>query len=249
MKKVIISLLAVLCLCLTPFAAFADNKPTEWTDEERGITFTVPAGWTRVKEAEKDNIIYAFQKDGDENEQFLGYSSIDIYGNSDESVKSAYKRSDINNSIMTKEAFQQKMIGNASESGIENPVVDYATIGKYEYFKLNFTQKLNEKSNVNVVLYARIFNGYAYYFRFQTYKGAPNENDIITIISSVKFADEGNETTTKAPETTTQKAEESSASKKAGKSGLTGAAKGALIGCAAALIGVIVRFILKKKKA
>ena len=234
-----------LCLLLIPFSAFADAEPTEWTDTTANVTFSVPAGWSRVSKAETDSVKYAFQKDGDEKQQFLGYSVIDLYEGRDESFKAAYKRSDVNNSMMTAEEFEKQIIGNADESGIKDPKVESKTVGEYDFFRLTFNQKINDDSSVNVVLYAHIVNGYSVYFRFQTYNGAPDEEDINAVISSVKFADEIKEEKTE-PESSDAKEEKKEKDEK--KSGIAGISRYWIVGGLALLssiLGIIIRKIRK----
>ncbi len=242
MKKITFSLIIALCLLLTPFAAFADAEPKEYTDDTANVTFTVPAGWSRVSQAETDSILYAFQKDGDEKQQFFGYTVADIYDGSSESFKKENDRSSVNNSIMTKEEFEEKMIGKAEDSGIQNPKVESETVGKYDFFRLTFTQKVSEESTVNVVLYAHIVNGYGVYFRFQTYDGAPDEEDIKAVISSVNFADETGENKIE-PKTEAEKTTGTNTEKKSSKSGTS---KRAYLGVGLALLAAILGFIGRK---
>ncbi len=244
MKKVMFSVVLALCLLITPFAAFADAEPTEITDETANVTFTVPSGWSRVSAAETDSIKYAFQKDGDDKQQFLGYSVVDIYEGSDESLKSSYSRSEIDNSIMTAKEFEEKMIGSAADSGITDPKVGSVTVGKYDFFKLTFKQKVSEESTVNVVLYAHIVNGYSVYFRFQTYNGEPDAADIDAVITSVNFADEKEKSETKPSEEAESETKADDNTKK--KSASSRTAKGGIVGGGTAFILAVLGLILRK---
>ena len=238
MKKTVLSILAVILLCLMPFTAFADTEPQEFTDAETNVKFTMPAGWTRVQQAETDGMTYAFQKDDDEN-LFLGYSVRDVYENGGDEFKSKYSRSDIDNSIITKEQLERSVVGDASQTGVSDVKAENVTVGEYDFYKLTFKQDMSG-TNLNIVVYAHIFNGYAVYFRFQSYAEPPTDEVMLPVMESVVFVGE-----TKSNKTQTDTGK---LAKNIGKGALTGAMKGAIIGGAAAIIGLIVGVIRKKAR-
>jgi hypothetical protein len=244
MKKTVVSILLALFI-LSSFSvfAYADEGESTYRDDSLQISFTIPDGWTRYSDVEGGQIKYAFYKDSSEEGTFFVYSVVDLYTTLSAEDRDKHDRSDINNSSITIEQFRQLMQDNLTEEqGITNISMDPATVNGKSYFKMNFNQKYENVDDLEtVVVYAHIYNGYATYYRYETFEDTLDEAEAEAIVSTVVFENEkgSNKTQTTFEKTT----------KEIGKSvGMSALKRGLLFAGGAAILAAFGGIGAKSKK-
>lgn len=195
--------LVCLILCLSAFSAAAGDQATPCKDEETGVSFIVPAGWTRqtislntIKDAINQ---FSFEHDsrtaaGKAQASFVYYST-DCYEKVRDDLPSWYTRSNVNNKIMTVEEFEEFFAGASNSAFYKDVKTVSERIGDYAYFKL--TGRLDTiLASGDLVLYAHINNGYLYFFMAWTSGGKESDSgvsidsELRSIMQTVVFHEE-----------------------------------------------------------
>ena len=246
MKKSIISLfLITVFLSIFTLYTFAEGTATTYRDDYLQISFTIPEGWSRLEEVETGQIKYAFLKDASENGTCFVYSYLDLYSNINDEEKIEVNRKEINNSTVSVEEFRDLMKSELSEDkGITNLSVNPVTVDGKSFFKLVFNQSYDNNETENVVVYCHIYDGYATYYRYETFDSsldeALDEAEAESIVRTVVFENEKGSNKTK---TKSQKTFEA-----AGKSVLKRSIEGGIIGLIVTTAGVFKGVSIKKNK-
>ena len=242
MKKSIISLfLITVFLSIFTLYTFAEGTATTYRDDYLQISFTIPEGWSRLEEVETGQIKYAFLKDASENGTCFVYSYLDLYSNINDEEKIEVNRKEINNSTVSVEEFRDLMKSELSEDkGITNLSVNPVTVDGKSFFKLVFNQSYDNNETENVVVYCHIYDGYATYYRYETFDSSLDEAEAESIVRTVVFENEKGSNKTK---TKSQKTFEA-----AGKSVLKRSIEGGIIGLLVTTAGVFKGVSVKKNK-
>lgn len=242
MKKSIISLfLITVFLSIFTLYTFAEGTATTYRDDYLQISFTIPEGWSRLEEVETGQIKYAFLKDASENGTCFVYSYLDLYSNINDEEKTEVNRKEINNSTVSVEEFRDLMKSELSEEkGITNLSVNPVTVDGKSFFKLVFNQSYDNNETENVVVYCHIYDGYATYYRYETFDSSLDEAEAESIVRTVVFENEKGSNKTK---TKSQKTFEA-----AGKSVLKRSIEGGIIGLIVTTAGVFKGVSIKKNK-
>ena len=242
MKKslsVILTLVLTLCLAASCFCAFAADDHV-CKDEERNVTFTVPADWEDGSEP-GDTVLFSLDRQTENTYENFNYYSMDIYGqalleNSDQLGK--VKREDYDNDILTVEEFEDTIKDAYSSYNVLSCEAEKAKIGSNYYFRANAKIDFGSGKASDIVQFCHIYDGYAYYFTFGS-SDELAEADIQTIMLSVAFNDETGSNRVKTD------------GEKIGENIAKGAGKGILryviIAAAVFVIGIIAGAIKSKK--
>jgi hypothetical protein len=184
--------MAIILLSSFSVFAFAEGSENTYRDDSLGISFTIPDGWTRYEDFTSDSIKYIFVKDSSEAGTYFVYSVFDLYAaNIEGTGNSEISRQDINNSSMTVEEFKKLMSDELKEEdGITNLTVEAAKVANNSFFKLNFNQDDGSGEIETVVVYCHLYDGYATYYRYETYEPVLDEEDAQSIVSTVVFENE-----------------------------------------------------------
>ena len=162
----------------TPVNAF------DYIDPKTQTTFTIPANWVETPlTKQRETIDVKFTSLQDEAMTIL-YGSLDLWANMTADERRGYIRSNIDNSIFTKEDL-------AEFTGLSSNDVNLVTYGKNEYYQTvstSDTQVQGMNFVVTMTQMLAIDNGYIYLFQFN---GANSNNyyaDFERLLSSVVFS-------------------------------------------------------------
>ncbi len=167
-----------------------------YTDDERGVSFTVPANWKEEPLNKERDVLKAKFASTQEQGLLIMYGWLDFYPVIEELGLSAdYPRETVNQDFLTLEDMNL-LVGlskEEAEDGNELSDVTAVTYGGIDYFQV--TQKASAEmygftmSGSMIVLY-HFDHGYLYQFQFPGSEDSPYYEDFIQLVSSVKFSSE-----------------------------------------------------------
>lgn len=154
-----------------------------YTDDESGVTFTVPENWIETPMTEeRETLDVKFTsnlKDG----LTIIFSSQDVYEMGISEAPNIHSRSDVNNSILTKADV-------AEICGCLEQNVSMVSYGGSEYFCAeyeNVESVYGLTINIPMVYLMRLENGWMYTFQYGGEKGSEYFDDFTNLVSSVKY--------------------------------------------------------------
>lgn len=159
---------------------YAEAEPFTYTDDENGLTFTVPAGWEEREAPEGLKLLLASQEEGG---QTISYGSMDLYGQLTDADKKKYDRSDMDNSYYTR-AEAADMLG-AAEDEVEDAVYNGVT-----YFRAQ-RPGTGTASQKDVIQLICIEDGWMHLFTFGGTSDSASYDDFTSLLESAEYTDAG----------------------------------------------------------
>jgi hypothetical protein len=162
-----------------------DNyAPIAYKNDEAGVEFVVPAGW-RDKALMKERITIKVKFVNDKGNTILfGYT--DLYNDLSQEDKVQIKRSDFNNSALSKE----DVIIFLKSDNTEITKIDTEIINNIEYYKLNISTKKQVEGtdyNFNSIIYFFINDGIGYHFQYGGDENDQYYNDFTSMMRTIKY--------------------------------------------------------------
>lgn len=142
-----------------------------YKDKKTGLQLTIPSTWEEYKPSGDDGMnvdTTFFPEDGD---NFVGYVSVDLWGDFSTEEKNKYTRSDVDNNY-----FSKTMMANTFE--VPENMVRMVTYGGKQYYCVDQTWCLR---------LIHIENGYIYMFQYYGAKNDKNYKGFESILQSVKY--------------------------------------------------------------
>ena len=178
-NRIFYGLIVVIALFLSAsLTVFAGYK---YTDTDTGVTFVVPDGWYKAALSQERQIIDVKYRN-DNNATFM-YGKVDIYSSLSEEEKGKYSRSDIDNSLLSKEDV-------AAALGATDSKVSMVTYNGKEYFKVSYnsySELMGTNVYINMVALARVDNGYLFTFQFTGDEYSQDYRDFESLLNSVEY--------------------------------------------------------------
>ena len=169
-----------------------------YTDADSGVTFTVPADWqTEPLSKDREYIDVKFastQEDG----LVIMYGSSDLWSQLSSTERLGLRRSDIDNSILTK-ADVAEMLGTAS-------AVEIKTYNGKDYYFAEVTSNTDAyglSMSISMTNLIRIENGWMYWFQFGGKSDHARFDDFEQLVYSVTYPASETPATTPATEAPT----------------------------------------------
>lgn len=167
-----------------------------YTDENSGVTFTVPANW--VEAPMNQERYYLDAKFTSNLEEGLSifftcedvYASEELWSDLSEAERNALTRSDIDNSIFTKSDIAELF-------GCEADEVSMVFYRGKEYFRVETVSSATTYGidiSVPMTNLVRCENGYIYLFQFNGHEDHPYFGDFEALVSSVEYPADGMQT-------------------------------------------------------
>ena len=160
-----------------------DTEPFVYTDQESGLTFTVPANWKKEAfngDREVLDVKFASTK---ETGYIMLYSSGDLWSELTYAEKIGYTREDVNNSLLSKEDVAQMY-------AVTPDKVSTVYYSGEEYYKCE-AKKTVEVSGVEITVVMTILthidNGWMYAFSFSGTSDKALYSDFESLVKSVKY--------------------------------------------------------------
>lgn len=169
-----------------------DTDPFQYTDNDSGVTFTVPANWQQKAFTEDREIIDVKFVSTKENGCAMIYGSVDMWEAMSAIDRIGYTRSEINNSAFTK-AEVAEIYGTTADE------ISMVTYNGVQYFKGEINTMADAYSidlAVTMTQLVCIENGWMYMFSFNGTSTHKLYSDFEKLINSVKYP-----TASKAEET------------------------------------------------
>lgn len=180
----------------TDETGFTPTKAFDYTDIKTQTTFTVPANWVETPLSEEREAIDVKFTSLEEDGMSILYGSFDIWGEMTASERSEYNRFDINNSIFTKSD-----IADALELSVNDiSTVKYAGNEYYTATITSNTESFGLSFSVTMTHMITVNNGYMYWFQFSGEKSNEFFDDFVSILSSLKYPNQGSEVATETNE-------------------------------------------------
>ena len=179
------AVLIIVCLAvlLMPSAVYA----ADYSDEEAGVEFTVPEGWSEDETFNDEVLKVKYVYDDTKNTPYpenitCGYA--DLWEMASEEDRACFSREDCNNSLFTAEDMGESL----GFSGID---VGEETYGGIQYFvyQMPISVTLNETTiDANLTCMMRIYNGYEYIFQYCCRKGRDDHyGDFEKLVASAEY--------------------------------------------------------------
>ena len=162
------------------------SSPTSsftYKDPNSNTTFTVPENWVEVPMSEERESINAKFTSNLEEGLCIIYASQDIYSELTPSERISISRTDIDNSILTKEDVAEMVSGTAQD-------ISMVSYGGAEYFLAEVTASgtaYGLSVSMPMVCAVHCENGYMYIFQFFAEKSSSYFKDFETMLSSVSY--------------------------------------------------------------
>ncbi len=171
---------------ITPRANLVEFPETKssYTDNEVGVTFTVPAGWREMELMKERKHIKTKYGDKDGNILLFGYT--DGWSSMPESDKQGLKRSDLNNDSLTK----SELLELYGTDNVNETTVEYVTINNIEYFRVTrqFKYEVSETEvNRTMVSHLILNNGILFEFSFVRAIDSTAYKQYDELLSSIKY--------------------------------------------------------------
>lgn len=164
-------------------APVTENTPSFlYTDADSGVSFTVPADWeTEPLSKDREYIDVKFAST-QESGLVMMYGSSDLWSQLSSTERLGLRRSDIDNSILTK-ADVAEMLGSSS-------AVEIKTYNGKDYYFAEITSNTDAygfSMSINMTNVIRIENGWMYWFQFGGKSDNPRFEDFEQMICSVSY--------------------------------------------------------------
>lgn len=148
-----------------------------YTDDDSGVTFTVPANWKEVPMSEDRDFLDAKFVFNQDEAICIFYGSTDLWSQVGTGEQEGYTRADIDNYFFTREDIAESM-------GVPADEVSTATYGGKEYYRAEITSadtSLGIAVSVKLTYLMRLENGYIYQFEF----GAPASHELFPVFEEL----------------------------------------------------------------
>lgn len=160
------------------------NPAFLYTDNDTGITFTVPEGWNKIALTEQRNYVDAkFESTSDPGLVIL-YGSIDFW-----SEMPANERREYSRSVFSSEYFTKQDIAGMFDTS--QCFVNDVIYGGVHYFKINTTEVENVMGlNVSVPMTQlfRAENGWGYIFQFGGDEDSQYYSEFVSLVESADYS-------------------------------------------------------------
>ncbi len=156
-----------------------DTPSFLYTDNETGVTFTVPENWSQEPVSEDKNNIDAKFVYADHTN--MVYTSVDIWSQMPAYEKAGKTRADVDNSYLTK-------LELAEMYDVPFSDISMVTYNGIEFFKYNHstsTAASGLEINVTITQLLRFENGWMYLFQFSGTQDDPLYTDFESLLKSV----------------------------------------------------------------
>lgn len=154
-----------------------------YTDEESGVTFSVPANWIQEELHENREFLDVSFASAKEAGCSIFYGSTDVWEKMPETEKVGHVRSDINNTILTKTDI-------ADMYGVSEDTVMAVTYNGIEYYQCEITQTQDMYDmTFSITMTSAIYidNGWMYTFQFSGTSGSKLFGDFVDMLNSVQY--------------------------------------------------------------
>lgn len=181
MKKTISIFAVFVLLSLFSVQAFAAT----YTDESKGVSFVIPAGWTQQDLSQERSYIDVKYVSSSGLSTFM-FGVYDIWDNMSPVEKAGLSRGKINNSIISAEEIAESL-------GFDSPSISSRKIGEYTYYycEMNMPISVGDYTFPYEIMAAiRLSNGYGYIFQMYYLDGDVSESDFLTFVRSAKYPPE-----------------------------------------------------------
>jgi hypothetical protein len=160
----------------------------EYTDSETQTSFTVPANWSEKEILEDSEFIDVNFGSNKEEGLCILYGSTDAYGKLTDSERAEYSRSDMDNSMLTKDDI-------AEMYEIPTSQIEIVTYGDFEYYKVEMKTQGTENYaifSITTTRMVRVDNGYLYWFQFNGPSDSQYYADFESMLESVRYPQSSN---------------------------------------------------------
>ena len=167
----------------------AESTPSfTYQDEKSGVSFTVPANWSR-SETNQDNqyIDVSFTRNGDSSVMML-YGSVDAWNEMSDRERFGLTRKECNSDAITEAQLEQLTLMSTLSNPSANTSIRKFTYNGLTYFKLTITTELLGASmHATSMIY--LDNGWMYQFQFIGMENNELYADFETLLDSVIYPD------------------------------------------------------------
>jgi len=188
-RSILRMVIAVACICVLvafPVRALAENGSNTYTDEEGGVTFTVPEGWTEAEFTEPRQYLDVKYQNDEDPMQFIMYGSIDIWSEGTVIERAGMSREELNTDYFTK----QDMVDTYADFDLREDQVEEVTYNGHRYYKAVLSAEevvLGIKVSVTFTQLFRAENGWGYYFQFSGDESSRYYSDFERLMESARY--------------------------------------------------------------
>jgi len=193
MKRITVFFVVLALVFALMMPAFATaSERVVYTDEEAGVSFTLPTGWEQKVNDDSEMLQAAFVRKGDENVE-IQYARVDLFEQLSVSGRAGLEREDFDMNIMTKEDF-------AGGYGLPEENIESKTFNGKEYYKIKAdAEHFGYDAPVSIVQYYHFENGWAYFFQTVEYTDDEYRAEVEELLESVEYSGGKGATTTEVP--------------------------------------------------
>ena len=173
-------------------AAFevTQQSQIDYEDKTTGISFTIPKGLKENKELENEQAQLVLES-AHTNFEYCAFTVQDLLEEVPEEEKAYINRSEIDNSVFTRQDIQERMTYNIPASNqVSGMKTTVERIGGYEYYVVSFDQVDQNGDTLKCINYVHFYNGYEIIFHYQTYFAQTSLKSVKEWISTVTIPGE-----------------------------------------------------------
>ncbi len=160
-----------------------EHLPFLYTDESTGVTFTVPKNWNQKEFTKDKEFIDAKFVSTTNSTNTIVYGSEDAWAKMSDYERSKYKRSDINNSFLTKSDVAQ-MCATTTDK------VSTVTYNDVQYFMCELVtnqEVYGVEISLSTTFLLHIENGWMFTFQFSGTADSEHYVDFVSLLNSVEY--------------------------------------------------------------